>query len=157
MCGRMERIGVSHMHPYLMQYLTLLCQYSSSRRLPSRLFSSTRRLFGSSAPAASAPVTPTHGSNPSISSVTSRFASSHAASSSVTSLASISSASGATEGGVTQQRRLAEFATVLGDYKLAITVWETLRKDSKGGSVSISSVVLSSIYAHPIFRMFCLS
>ena len=37
---------------------------------------------------------------------------------------------------VTQQRRLAEFATILGDYKLAITVWETLRKDSKGGSVS---------------------
>ena len=39
-------------------------------------------------------------------------------------------------GTVSQQRRLAEFATILGDYKLAITVWETLRKDSKGGSVS---------------------
>lgn len=36
---------------------------------------------------------------------------------------------------MTQQRRLAEFATVLGDYKLAMSVWETLRKDSKGGSV----------------------
>lgn len=35
-----------------------------------------------------------------------------------------------------QQRRLAEFATILGDLKLAITVWEALRKESKGGSVS---------------------
>lgn len=29
---------------------------------------------------------------------------------------------------------MAEFATVLGDYKLATYVWETLRKDGKGGS-----------------------
>lgn len=36
-----------------------------------------------------------------------------------------------------QQRRLAEFATILGDYKLAITVWEALRKDGKGGGVSL--------------------
>jgi len=34
-----------------------------------------------------------------------------------------------------QQRRLAEFATILGDFKLAVGVWEALRKDSKGGSV----------------------
>ena len=39
-------------------------------------------------------------------------------------------------GSVNQQRRLAEFATILGDYKLAISVWETLRKDGRGGSVS---------------------
>ena len=37
-----------------------------------------------------------------------------------------------------QLRRLAEFATVLGDYKLAIMVWEALRKENKGGSVSFS-------------------
>lgn len=37
-----------------------------------------------------------------------------------------------------QLRRLAEFATVLGDCKLAVTVWEALRKESKGGSVSFS-------------------
>ncbi|KIP12403.1 hypothetical protein PHLGIDRAFT_27246 [Phlebiopsis gigantea 11061_1 CR5-6] len=117
--------------------------YSSSRRLPSRLFSSTRRLFGSSVVAVSAPVTPTHGSNPSISSVTSRFTS-HAPSSSVTSLASVTSFSGATEGAVTQQRRLAEFATVLGDYKLAVTVWETLRKESKGGSDILPLLVAPS-------------
>ena len=35
-----------------------------------------------------------------------------------------------------QLRRLAEFATVLGDCKLAVMVWEALRKESKGGSVS---------------------
>ena len=38
-------------------------------------------------------------------------------------------------GSVNQQRRLAEFATILGDYKLAISVWETLRKEARGGSV----------------------
>ncbi|KAG6878643.1 hypothetical protein C0993_001166 [Termitomyces sp. T159_Od127] len=32
------------------------------------------------------------------------------------------------------QRRLAEFATILGDLKLAVTVWEALRKDGQGGS-----------------------
>lgn len=34
-----------------------------------------------------------------------------------------------------QQRRLAEFATFLGDIKLAISVWEALRKEGRGGSV----------------------
>ena len=36
-----------------------------------------------------------------------------------------------------QQRRLAEFATILGDLKLAVSVWEALRKESRGkiGSV----------------------
>jgi len=33
-----------------------------------------------------------------------------------------------------QQRRLAEFATILGDIKLAIPVWESTRKEAKGGS-----------------------
>lgn len=37
---------------------------------------------------------------------------------------------------VSQHRRLAEFATILGDFKLAISIWETLRKESKGGAVS---------------------
>jgi hypothetical protein len=32
---------------------------------------------------------------------------------------------------------LAEFATILGDLKLAVNVWETLKKDGKGGSVGI--------------------
>ena len=53
----------------------------------------------------------------------------------MSSLSSITSPTGAIGGSVTQQRRLAEFATILGDYKLAITVWETLRKESRGGSV----------------------
>ena len=34
-----------------------------------------------------------------------------------------------------QNRRLAEFATFLGDYKVAMTVWDSLRKDGKGGAV----------------------
>jgi hypothetical protein len=38
-----------------------------------------------------------------------------------------------------QQRRLAEFATILGDYKLAIPIWEVVRKEGKGGSVSIET------------------
>lgn len=38
-------------------------------------------------------------------------------------------------GGPSQQRRLAEFATILGDLKLAVTIWEALRKEGKGGSV----------------------
>ncbi|PCH33758.1 hypothetical protein WOLCODRAFT_60797 [Wolfiporia cocos MD-104 SS10] len=109
--------------------------FSSSRRLPSRLFSSTRRLFGSSATTSSASSTasPAHGSNASVSSISSRFTS-HAPNTSVGSLASVSS-TGTTGGSiVTQQRRLAEFATMLGDYKLATMVWESLRKEGRGGS-----------------------
>ncbi|KIJ68594.1 hypothetical protein HYDPIDRAFT_125323 [Hydnomerulius pinastri MD-312] len=97
--------------------------YSSSRRLPSRLFSSTRRLFGSSTPTSQ---TPTHSSSPSIASLPSR---SHTYSTS-------QSMSGSTVliPPPSQQRRLAEFATILGDYKLAAGVWESLRKENKGGS-----------------------
>lgn len=40
-----------------------------------------------------------------------------------------------------QQRRLAEFATMLGDFKLAVAVWEALRKETKGASGSVSEVV----------------
>ncbi|TFK91662.1 hypothetical protein K466DRAFT_482283 [Polyporus arcularius HHB13444] len=105
--------------------------YSSSRRLPSRLFSSTRRLFGAST-AVSSPATPTHGSSPSVSSTSTRFT--HGPNSSVSSIASVTSISTMGGGSVTQQRRLAEFATILGDYKLAISVWETLRKEGRGGS-----------------------
>ncbi|PPQ67072.1 hypothetical protein CVT25_005673 [Psilocybe cyanescens] len=89
--------------------------FSSTRRLPSRLFSSTRRLFGSQTPT---PV-PTPPTSSSTSSLTGRPA-------------SISLNGGPTP--PSQQRRLAEFATILGDFKLAVTVWETLRKDNKGGS-----------------------
>ncbi|KAF8273905.1 ER-golgi trafficking TRAPP I complex 85 kDa subunit-domain-containing protein [Lactarius quietus] len=88
--------------------------FTSTRRLPSRLFSSTRRLFGSGT---SSPVpvqtTPSPISSGSISSITAVF-----------------------PGGdpPSQQRRLAEFATILGDLKLATSVWEVLRKDGKSGS-----------------------
>lgn len=43
--------------------------------------------------------------------------------------------------GVTQQRRLAEFSTILGDVKLATSVWESLRKEGKGGSVRSALLV----------------
>ncbi|KNZ75648.1 hypothetical protein J132_02422 [Termitomyces sp. J132] len=90
--------------------------FSSTRRLPSRLFSSTRRLFGSPSPSPS----PSHNMSSSLSSLP---------------LKAAMNASG--QGSVSppsQQRRLAEFATILGDLKLAVTVWEALRKDGKGGS-----------------------
>ncbi|KAI0778588.1 ER-golgi trafficking TRAPP I complex 85 kDa subunit-domain-containing protein [Trametes elegans] len=105
--------------------------YSSSRRLPSRLFSSTRRLFGASSTTTSQ-ATPSHASNTSVSSGSSRYT--HGTSGSVSSIASVTSVSTMGGGSVNQQRRLAEFSTILGDYKLAISVWETLRKEGRGGS-----------------------
>ena len=92
-------------------------QFSSTRRLPSRLFSSTRRLFGSPSP------------SPTPVQITS-------------SVASLPGRTSVTSDGLSppsQLRRLAEFATVLGDCKLAVMVWEALRKESKGGSVSFSN------------------
>ncbi|KAG6818052.1 hypothetical protein H0H87_009207 [Tephrocybe sp. NHM501043] len=92
--------------------------FSSTRRLPSRLFSSTRRLFGSPSPSPA----PTHNMSSSVSSLPARAAMN-------------ASAQGAGSASPpSQQRRLAEFATILGDLKLAFTVWETLRKEGKGGS-----------------------
>ncbi|KAH8102427.1 ER-golgi trafficking TRAPP I complex 85 kDa subunit-domain-containing protein [Cristinia sonorae] len=124
--------------------------YSTSRRLPSRLFSSTRRLFGSgySTPVSTPPI-PGHGSNPSISSTASRGGT-HGPNSSVSSLASITSAGSGSNGAyVSQQRRLAEFATILGDFKLAISVWESLRKEGKGGA-DILPLLLSPSPALPL-------
>ncbi|TFK36848.1 ER-golgi trafficking TRAPP I complex 85 kDa subunit-domain-containing protein [Crucibulum laeve] len=91
--------------------------FSSTRRLPSRLFSSTRRLFGSPA---SSPA-PTHNSSSSVSSLPGR---------------PMQTTGGNVSGPSppSQQRRLAEFATILGDLKLAVSVWEALRKEGKGGS-----------------------
>lgn len=82
----------------------------NSKGLPSRLFTSTRRLFGSSTVT---PSTPTTGKS---------FSPTSPAT------ASISSPS------PPQHRRLAEFATFLGDFKLAVTVFESLRRDGKGGT-----------------------
>ena len=55
---------------------------------------------------------------------------------------SLSSISAVFPGGdpPSQQRRLAEFATILGDLKLATSVWEVLRKDGKSGSVGLTDV-----------------
>ncbi|KAL1748561.1 ER-golgi trafficking TRAPP I complex 85 kDa subunit-domain-containing protein [Schizophyllum fasciatum] len=98
-------------------------RFVSARRLPSRLFSSTRRLFGS-ASASPAPVTPLHHAGSSSVSYTPHRASTYAAPS--------PNAPGAV-GPPPQPRRLAEFSTILGDFKLAVSVWEALRKDGKGG------------------------
>ena len=62
----------------------------------------------------------------------------HGPNSSVSSITSVTSISNMGPGNVNQQRRLAEFATILGDYKLAIPVWEALRKEARGGSVRTS-------------------
>ncbi|TEB39007.1 hypothetical protein FA13DRAFT_1724958 [Coprinellus micaceus] len=89
--------------------------YSSTRRLPSRLFSSTRRLFGSPSPSPA----PGHSVSASVSSLPGR---------------SMTAPVNGPLGPPSQHRRLAEFATILGDFKLAASVWESLRKESKGGS-----------------------
>ncbi|KAF7320299.1 hypothetical protein MKEN_00814700 [Mycena kentingensis (nom. inval.)] len=93
--------------------------FSSNRRLPSRLFSSTRRLFGSPSPSPA----PTH--VPAASLARANTLNGSGFSSSPASLGPAPPS---------QQRRLAEFATILGDFKLAVMVWESLRKESKGGS-----------------------
>jgi trafficking protein particle complex subunit 8 len=105
--------------------LTLVCiQYSSTRRLPSRLFTSTRRLFGST--------TPSPAPNHSSSSVSVRSGAHNG----------VPITMAGTSAGTSppsQQRRLAEFATILGDVKLAASIWEASRKEGKGGSVGIFS------------------
>ncbi|KAJ3734691.1 ER-golgi trafficking TRAPP I complex 85 kDa subunit-domain-containing protein, partial [Lentinula guzmanii] len=106
--------------------------FVSNRRLPSRLFSSTRRLFGSPSPSPS-PL-PTHRSSPS-------RASTYSSAPILTQPASAESPP--------QQRRLAEFATALGDFKLAVSVWETLSKEGKGGS-DILPLLLSPSPAIPL-------
>uniref|UniRef100_A0A0W0FGI2 Uncharacterized protein n=1 Tax=Moniliophthora roreri TaxID=221103 RepID=A0A0W0FGI2_MONRR len=100
--------------------------FSSTRRLPSRLFSSTRRLFGSPSPSPSPSPTPGH--HPNSSSVSSTPVRS------VTINGAIPAATNAQGPPPPQQRRLAEFATILHDLKLAVSVWESLRKEGKGGS-----------------------
>ncbi|KAF8898889.1 ER-golgi trafficking TRAPP I complex 85 kDa subunit-domain-containing protein [Infundibulicybe gibba] len=97
--------------------------FSSTRRLPSRLFSSTRRLFGSPSPSPA----PLHNPSSSVSALPAR---------------TLSNGSAMGPGAPSQQRRLAEFATILGDYKLAVAVWEALRKEGKGGS-DILPLILS--------------
>ncbi|KIY45752.1 hypothetical protein FISHEDRAFT_66805 [Fistulina hepatica ATCC 64428] len=118
--------------------------FSSSRRLPSRLFSSTRRLFGSPSPSPS----PLPGHHPS---------------SSLTSPMPTRAYTYAGNGDAVmgpppppEHRRLAEFATLLGDYKLATVVWETLRKESKGGS-DILPLLLAPSLNIPLYAAAALS
>ncbi|KAF8913001.1 ER-golgi trafficking TRAPP I complex 85 kDa subunit-domain-containing protein [Gymnopilus junonius] len=109
--------------------------FSSTRRLPSRLFSSTRRLFGSQSS------TPVHTPSASTHSLPGR------------------SQSVSLNGGPappTQHRRLAEFATILGDLKVAIPVWEALRKEGRGGS-DILPLLLAPSPAVPLHAQSALS
>lgn len=106
----------------------LICfQFASTRRLPSRLFSSTRRLFGSGTASPAPQQRPTSSVSPALSGIRPG------------SQSSISSIPAGGHPPPSQQRRLAEFATILGDLKLAVNVWETLKKDGKGGSVGYTN------------------
>jgi hypothetical protein len=109
--------------------LTSVClQFASTRRLPSRLFSSTRRLFGSGTTSPAPQHPPTSSFSPALSGTRAG------------SQSSITSISAGGHPPPSQQRRLAEFATLLGDLKLAVSVWEALKKDGKGGSVGYINV-----------------
>jgi hypothetical protein len=127
MCCRLERkcdTVFSHTWSCMMTHVCF--QFASTRRLPSRLFSSTRRLFGSG----TASPAPAHPPTSSVSPVMPATRSgSHS------SISSISAG-----GPPSQQRRLAEFASILCDLKLAVSVWEALNKDGKGGSVGYTYV-----------------
>ncbi|KAF9527818.1 ER-golgi trafficking TRAPP I complex 85 kDa subunit-domain-containing protein [Crepidotus variabilis] len=105
--------------------------FSSTRRLPSRLFSSTRRLFGSPS---TTPVALTPSGTPPTRTVT--LPPMNGGAGGFGSVLPGGAGGNWTGGGgpPSQQRRLAEFATILGDFKLAVMVWEALRKESKGGS-----------------------
>lgn len=43
------------------------------------------------------------------------------------------------------QRRLAEFATFLGDFKFAVPIWESIRKEGKGGSDILPMLLAPSL------------
>jgi len=129
MCCRLERKRDTVFSYTWSCMLTQVCfQFASTRRLPSRLFSSTRRLFGSGTASPAPPHPPTSSVSPVIPATRSG------------SLSSISSISTGGHPPPSQQRRLAEFATILGDLKLAVSVWEALNKDGKGGSVGYTYV-----------------
>lgn len=90
-------------------------QFTNTRRISTRIFGSTaRRFFGSSSislPATAPPTSSTQNASPTTSAPPSPFGSTSQV------------------GSLPPHRRLAEFATILGDYKLATAVWDVLRKE----------------------------
>ncbi|KAH7104622.1 ER-golgi trafficking TRAPP I complex 85 kDa subunit-domain-containing protein [Auriculariales sp. MPI-PUGE-AT-0066] len=90
--------------------------FAANRRVATRLFSTTRRLFGTTTTTTTTsngyPSSPGGGTSP----------------------VSATGQQPPPASAPPQQRRLAEFATILGDYKLAIPVWEAWRKEGRGGS-----------------------
>jgi trafficking protein particle complex subunit 8 len=99
---------VSHVYDSPASVRTFCFQFPA-RRITTRLLSSTRRFFGSS-----------HGQPVSQSLIP-------------------SDGPGVTEKSsglpITLQRRLAEFATILGDHKVALVTWDALRKENHIGLV----------------------
>ncbi|GAW06029.1 hypothetical protein LENED_007922 [Lentinula edodes] len=128
---RMNEKDIQQTAKFTREFLVMSLIPWMEKRLPSRLFSSTRRLFGTPSPSPTPP--PSHRSSASRSSTYNGT--------SVSIQAAVGSPS--------QQRRLAEFATILGDFKLAVTVWETLSKEGKGGS-DILPLLLSPSPAIPL-------
>ncbi|PVF97590.1 hypothetical protein CPB86DRAFT_785718 [Serendipita vermifera] len=94
--------------------------FSNNKRLPTRIFTSTRRLFGTTN---TMPATPS-------------------TSSSFNTVSPTSASAGASL--PPPQRRLAEFATFLGDFKVAVAVWESLRKEGKGGAAVLPLLLVPS-------------
>ena len=127
-CGLERKCDAVSSHTWSYMLIHACFQFASTRRLPSRLFSSTRRLFGSGAASPALPHPPTSSVSPVMPATRSG---SHS---------SISSISAGGHPPPSQQRRLAEFATILGDLKLAVSVWDALKKDGKGGSVGYTYV-----------------
>lgn len=113
-------------------------QFANTRRISTRIFGSTaRRFFGSTSISSpiSTPPTPPPGSPTSTTSPTTMA----------------TPLTGAQANSLPPHRRLAEFATILGDYKLATTVWDVLRKETppviSGRALSNGSDVLPLIIA----------
>lgn len=95
-------------------------QFTNTRRISTRIFGSTaRRLFGGGG-SISSPISSPTSTSPAPSPL------SGGAPSSSTSPIN----NPATSGSLPPHRRLAEFTTVLGDYKLATTIWDVLRKEN---------------------------
>jgi hypothetical protein len=105
-----------------------------TRKLTSRLFLSTKRLFGNSPSQSSPPP------------------SQHETQNSVQNTPKLNTAS------AILQRRMAEFATVLGDYKFALAAWDSLIKEARMGMVNFSFLIAwCSPYGNSIRRLYLYS
>jgi hypothetical protein len=113
-------------------------QFTNTRRISTRIFGSTARRFFGSASVSSPAVTPSPLGSPPVTSP-------------ATSASPAPFGSGSQIGSLPPHRRLAEFTTILGDYKLATAVWDVLRKETLpspyGRALSDGSDVLPLVLA----------